>query len=62
MLVLTPDNIVDAKTRARDLLIGYLCQPPQETAADVRKAIKRLASELDVTYEAAWRYLLTGNL
>lgn len=56
-----PAHIMDARTVARDKLIGFLMSPPQETAADVRKAIKLLAKDLDVTYEDAWRYLLTGN-
>ncbi len=57
-----PVHIMDAKTVARDKLIGYLMVPPQETAAEVKKAIRLLAKDLDVTYEAAWRFLLTGDI
>jgi hypothetical protein len=52
---------MDSKTVARDKLIGYLMTPPQESAAEVKKAIRLLAKDLDITYEAAWRFLLTGN-
>lgn len=57
-----PAHVMDSRTVARDKLIGYLMQPPTESAADVKKAIKLLAKDLDVTYEAAWRFLLTGDL
>lgn len=57
-----PVQIIDSRTVARDKLIGYLMSPPQESAADVKKAIRLLAKDLDVSYEAAWRFLLTGNV
>lgn len=53
--------VMDSRTLARHKLIGFLCNPPQEKASDVKKAIRQLASDLDCTYEEAWRWLLTSN-
>lgn len=61
-LTQTSDEVNEARTAARDVLIGYLMEPPTETEAALRKAVKRLATELDVSYEAAFRYLLAGHL
>jgi hypothetical protein len=58
----TPQEVISARHTARDVLIGYLCAPPQNTDAQVRSAVKALAKELDTSYERAWRYLLTGDL
>lgn len=53
-----PQQVIDARTEARDVLIGYLLQPPTETDATLRASVQRLADEMDVSYEAAFRYLL----
>lgn len=58
----TPQPVVDARTEARNVLIGYLLQPPTETDGTLRASVQRLADELDVSYEAAFRYLLVGRL
>lgn len=59
--VYTPDDIAQRTTKARNLLIGYLMTPPQESEKDVQQAIMDLARALDVGYDAAYRYLLAGN-
>ena len=56
----TPHTLVDSRTHARDVLIGYLSAPQTETDETLRDAIEALAKELDVSYENAWRYLLVG--
>lgn len=50
----------DARNRARDVLIGYLCQPPYETEDALKLAVYDLAREMDQSYEATLRYLMTG--
>lgn len=46
---------------AKKALIDFLVEPPAETEANLRKAVTKLAKELDVSYERALRFLLTGN-
>ena len=60
MAQITPDTLQEAKNYARDILIGYLCQPPYETEEALRDAVNALAKELDTSYESALRYLMTG--
>lgn len=47
---------------ARDLLIGFLCDPPQGTDVELKRAISRLARDMDYSYERALRLILTGYL
>lgn len=58
----SPTTLMDARNAARDALIGYLCDPPTESDASLRKKVKALATELDVSYENAFRYLLVGSV
>lgn len=60
MTEITPKTVQDAKNHARDILIGYLCQPPYESEEDLKAAVYALAKELDTSYEGAFRYLMTG--
>jgi hypothetical protein len=50
----------DAHNKARDVLIGYLCEPPYETEENLKVAVYDLAREMDLSYEATLRYLMTG--
>jgi len=57
-----PQHVVDARIKARDVLIGYISEPPTETDENLRQAVQALADEMGVSYEAAFRYLLVGSV
>lgn len=61
-IVRTPDTIFEARNEARLKLIEFMLNPPEATDAQVRKAVKNLAQQLDCSYESALRYLMTGSL
>lgn len=60
MSELTSNTRQDAHNKARDILIGYLCQPPYESEENLKAAVFDLAREMDLSYEATLRYLMTG--
>lgn len=60
MSEITQTTRQDAHNKARDVLIGYLCQPPFETEEALKAAVYDLAREMDLSYEATLRYLMTG--
>jgi len=60
---MTPiDPMRDAISHARRALIDYLCEATPETEKTMKREMKILAKALDVTYERALRYLMTGTL
>jgi hypothetical protein len=63
MTTVTPvDPMRDAIYNARRALIDYLCEATPDTERVMKREMKILAKSLDVTYERALRYLMTGSL
>jgi hypothetical protein len=62
MTVTAVDPMRDAISNARRALIDYLCEANDYNEKAMKREMKILAKALDVSYERALRYLMTGNL
>lgn len=59
---LVTDPKHDAIYQARRALIDYLCEATPDNERAMKREMKILAKTLDVTYERALRFLMTGNI
>lgn len=51
----------EVTSNARRALIDFLCEATPANEKNMKKAVKALAADMDVTYERALRFLMTGE-
>lgn len=54
-------QMFEVTSTARRALIDYLCEATPANEAAMKKAMKALARDMDVTYERALRFLMIGD-